>query len=253
MTGEDRYSLWFMLPKPTICLLPVPSQALQCLCSLNSRKSQSFTQIYFHVILTNTWIVYASFIPNPMVPNYPWPRNKSYFHFCCHLEAGKALELLGALCFKERLDSLDLHRVMLQRENTEIHHDPVTKPKSGVGVASNISSRGRGMTEWMTVSPSDPRKTWQIQHQIIGFRKSVTTSLLRTEMVTVKPTNNGYSTSGLWWLHTKSLKCCELALSGKELGEWDMASCHGKWKFCLSKFRAAFAEQLKALSHHTEL
>lgn len=48
----------------------------------------------------------------------------------------------------------------------------------------------------------------------------------------------------LWWLHTKSLKCCELAilaLSGKELGEQDMASCHGKWKFYLSKFWAAFA------------
>lgn len=205
-TGEDRNSLWFMLLKAAVCLLPVPSQVFQCLCSLNSRKSQSFTQIYFHVILTNTWIVYASFIPNPVLPNYPWPRNKSYSHLCCHLEASKALKVLGALCFKERLDPLDLHRVMLHREYIEIHHDPVTKPKSGVGVASNMSSWGRGMTEWMTVSPSDPREVWQIQHQIIGFRKkSVTTSLLRTETVTIKPTNNGYNSSGLWWLHTESL------------------------------------------------
>lgn len=96
----------------------------------------------------------------------------------------------------------------------------------------------------MTVSPSDPREIRQIQHQIIGFRKSVITSLLRTETVTIKPANNGYNSSGPWWLHTKSLKCCELAilaLSGKELGEQDMASCHGKWKFCLSKVWAAFA------------
>lgn len=130
----------------------------------------------------------------------------------------------------------------MHREYTEVHRDWITKPKSGVGVASNISSQRRGMMAWMTVSPSDPREIRQIQHQIIGFRRSVTTSLLRTETVTIKPTNNGYNSSGLWWLHTKYLRCCELAilaLSRKELG--DMASCHGKWKFCLSKFWAAFA------------
>lgn len=147
MTGEDRYSLWFMLLKATVCLLPIPSQVLQCLCSLNSRKSQSFTQIYFHAILTNTWIIYASFTPNPVLPNYPWPRCKSFSHLCCHLEAGKALEVLGALCFKERLGPWELCSMMLHRGYTEIHHDSVRKPKSGLRVTFNIPSWGRGMKE----------------------------------------------------------------------------------------------------------
>lgn len=64
---------------------------------------------------------------------------------CCHLEVGKALEVLDALdalCFKERLDPLDLHRVMLHRWYMEIHHGHITKLKSGVRVAFNICTWG---------------------------------------------------------------------------------------------------------------
>lgn len=96
----------------------------------------------------------------------------------------------------------------------------------------------------MTISPPDPREIWQIQHQISGFQKEC-------DNITSKHRKGDYKAnkkwlqlfSGLWWLCTKFLKCCELsvlALSGQELGEQDMASCHEKWKFCPSKVWTAF-------------
>jgi len=61
--------------------------------------------------------------------------------FCCHPEVGKALEALetlDALCFREKLDPLDLHRVVLYRWYMEIHHSHITQLKSGARVAFNI-------------------------------------------------------------------------------------------------------------------
>lgn len=50
----------------------------------------------------------------------------------------------------------------------------------------------------MTVSPSDPREIWQIQHQIIGLKKKKCDNITsKNRMVTIKTTNNGYNSSGL--------------------------------------------------------
>lgn len=149
MTGKDRYVLWFMLPKlHSASSHTFPSAAMLAFAQLLVQSQHHPDLLPPHPFQCPKWTVYTSFIPNPMLFEWAWclwgdswtrwSRRSLptlmvlWFNdfigpdrginltpiFRCHLEEGKALEVLEAVnghCFQEMLDPLDLHEVIVHR------------------------------------------------------------------------------------------------------------------------------------------
>lgn len=195
---------------PKCCNICVHSALSRVKCSLGFTSTPSFPtpELFIHLLFQILCYLITPGLGTNLTPI-----------FCCHLEAGKALEVLdalGALCFSGRLDPLDSQRMMLHRRYVEIHSSHIKKLKSSVRVSFNICTWERRVWEWL-FHVLIPGRTGRYSIRSVGFRKSVTTSFLSTENVAIKQT----IFTVLWWLCTKFIKCCELeilALSGQELG-----------------------------------
>lgn len=152
-TGKDRYVLWFMLPKLHSASFPyLPKCCNACVCSAigtvaaspRSTSTSSFSMPHMnclHFIYSKPRAVWAAWwwwvdswtrrfrrsLPTLMIlwlNDFIGPDRGINLTpiFCCHLEEGKALEVLETVdghCFQERLDPLDLRGVIAYTGRTQ--------------------------------------------------------------------------------------------------------------------------------------